>query len=82
MEAIRVSSSTDSRRLAGAVAAALRRHGKVVLQACGPKACHAAVKGIAVARGLTAPEGADLKFAPRFEREGEMVVVVFEVFWR
>ena len=64
------------------MAAVLRKYGRAVLRACGPKACHAAVKGVIAARGLTAPEGADLKFAPRFEREGGTVGIVFEVFWR
>lgn len=61
-EILKVSAKTDAKKLAKAIRAALRKHGREVgLDAVGAGAVNQVVKGIIVARGLLAPEGAELK---------------------
>lgn len=87
MELLRVSSRTDTRKLGKALYQVLRKNGgEAVLQAVGAGAVNQAVKGVAVARGLAAPEGADLKTVPglvKVEVDGsEKTAVQLRVFWR
>ncbi|NHM28093.1 stage V sporulation protein S [Desulfofundulus sp. TPOSR] len=87
MELLKVSSKTDTRKLGKALYRALKENGgEAVLQAVGAGAVNQAVKGVAVARGLAAPEGADLKAVPgltRIEMDGtEKTAVQLHVFWR
>jgi stage V sporulation protein S len=87
LELLKVSSRTDTRKLGKALYQALRKNGgEAVLQAVGAGAVNQAVKGVAVARGLAAPEGADLKAVPglvKVEMDGtEKTAVQFRVFWR
>jgi stage V sporulation protein S len=87
LELLRVSSKTDAKKLGKALYQALRKNGgEAVLQAVGAGAINQAVKGVAVARGLAAPEGADLKAVPglvKVEIDGtEKTAVQLHVFWR
>lgn len=67
MEMLRVSAKTDTRKLGAAIYHALKSNGgQVELQAVGAGAVNQAVKGIAAARGMAAPEGGDLKTIPVF----------------
>lgn len=87
METLRVSSKTDVRKLGAAICHALKNNGgRVDLRAIGAGAVNQAVKGIAVARGIAAPEGGDLKAVPFFtdvEIDSEpKTAVKFIVQWR
>ncbi|SMB96680.1 stage V sporulation protein S [Thermanaeromonas toyohensis ToBE] len=87
MEVLKVSSKTDVRRLGRALYHALKENGgEAVLQAMGAGAISQAVKGVAVARGLAAPEGADLKVVPGLTRVtvdgAERKAMQLRVFWR
>ncbi|MQL53298.1 stage V sporulation protein S [Desulfofundulus thermobenzoicus] len=87
MELLRVSSRTDARKLCRAVYRVLRKNsGQAALQAIGAGAVNQAVKGVAVARGLAAPEGADLKAVPGLMKVEmnwiEKMAVQLHVFWR
>lgn len=84
---LRVSSKTEPRKLAGAIYQALKQNGgKVCLQAIGAGAVNQAVKGIAIARGFAAPEGADLKIKPGFkdaDDNGKQITAIsLNVFWK
>lgn len=52
--------------MAGAIAALLRSHGEVEVQAIGPQAVNQAVKAIAIARSYIEPDGLDLYTRPSF----------------
>lgn len=87
MEVLKVSSKSDIKRLGRALYHALRENGgEAVLQAVGAGAVNQAVKGVAVARGLAAPEGGDLKVVVGLTRvpiEGtEKTAVQLRVLWR
>lgn len=87
METLKVSSRTDVKRLGAAIYRALKNNsGSVELQVVGAGAVNQAVKGIAVARGIAAPEGGDLKAIPFFtdvEIDSEpKTAVKFIVQWR
>lgn len=66
MEALKVSTSSKPKAVAGAIAAVLREHGTVELQAVGAGAVNQAVKAIAITRGFVAPNGIDLICIPAF----------------
>jgi stage V sporulation protein S len=84
---LKVSSKTDAKKLARAIYHELRKNGgEAVLQAIGAGAVNQAVKGVAIARGLAAPEGYDLKVVPGMAEvkmgDGvEKTAVKFRVFW-
>lgn len=82
MGVLKVSADTDFRKLAAALAHFLRRDRKALLRAAGPRACYTVIKALLVARGLTAPEGSDLRFVPRANRQDGLSVLEFEVSWR
>ncbi|MGO0122663.1 stage V sporulation protein S [Desulfothermobacter acidiphilus] len=87
MQTLKVSSKTDPKKLAVALCESLKESGgEVTLQAVGAGAVNQAVKGIIIARGLAAPEGADLKTVPGFaetELDGRQITAVrFRVLWR
>lgn len=66
--ALKVSGSTDPKKLAGAICKSLEENGgEIAVQAIGAAAVNRAVKGIAIARAMAAPEGADLKVVPGFK---------------
>lgn len=66
MEALKVSAGSKPKAVAGALAAVLREHKVVELQAVGAGAVNQAVKAIAIARGYVAPNGLDLVCIPGF----------------
>jgi stage V sporulation protein S len=87
METLRVSGRTNVKKLGAAIYHALKGNGgQVEVQAVGASAVNQAVKGIAAARGMAAPEGGDLKAVPAFadaEIENEpRTAVKFIVHWR
>ena len=66
METLKVSSKSDSNRVAGALANVLRDQSSVEIQAIGAGALNQAIKGIAIARGFVAPSGKNLVCIPAF----------------
>jgi len=60
METLKVSSKSQPKSVAGAIATVVERDKKVGLQAIGAGAVNQAVKAIAIARGFVAPHGMDL----------------------
>ncbi|WP_027717798.1 stage V sporulation protein S [Desulfovirgula thermocuniculi] len=86
METFKVSTKTDTKKLAWAIYHVLKgSEGEVTLRAIGAGAVNQAVKAMAVARGLVAPLGYDLKMVPAWEtlaREDgtELTAIKFHVF--
>ena len=66
METLKVSSKSDSNRVAGALANVLREQSSVEIQAIGAGALNQAIKGIAIARVFVAPSGKNLVCIPAF----------------
>jgi stage V sporulation protein S len=66
MEVLRVSSTSEPKSVAGAIAAILRNGESVEINAIGAAAVNQVVKSIAVARGYVAPNGIDLICIPAF----------------
>lgn len=74
MEELKVSSKSDPKAVAGALAAVVREEKKVELQAVGAGAVNQTIKAIAISRGYVAPNGMDLIMVPAFveiEIDGE-----------
>ena len=66
MEVLKVSSTSEPKSVAGAIAAILRNDEPVEINAIGAAAVNQVVKSIAVARGYVAPNGIDLVCIPAF----------------
>ena len=66
MEILKVSSQSQPKAVAGALAAVLRERTTAELQAVGAGAVNQAVKAIAITRGFVAPNGIDLVVIPAF----------------
>lgn len=66
MEVLKVSSQSQPKSVAGALAAVLRENSSAELQAIGAGAVNQAVKAIAITRGFVAPNGIDLIVVPAF----------------
>lgn len=66
METLKVSSKSDSNRVAGALANVLREKDSVEIQAIGAGALNQSIKAIAIARGFLSPSGYDLYVIPAF----------------
>ena len=66
METVRVSGQSRPNSVAGAIAALLRLHAEVEVQAIGALAVNQAVKAIAIARSYINPDGLDLTTVPSF----------------
>ncbi|MDQ7793721.1 MAG: stage V sporulation protein S [bacterium] len=66
MEVLKVSAQSNPKAVAGALAAVLREHGAVEVQAVGAGAVNQAVKAIAITRGYVAPNGLDIVTVPAF----------------
>ena len=66
MEVLKVSSKSEPKSVAGAIAAILRNGEPVEINAIGAAAVNQVVKSIAVARGYVAPNGIDLVCVPAF----------------
>jgi len=74
LELLKVSSDSNPKSVAGALAAVLREEGRAELQGIGAGAINQAVKAIAIVRGFVAPNGMDLISIPAFaeiEVDGE-----------
>lgn len=74
MEELKVSSQSDPKAVAGALAAVLREEKEVEVQAVGAGAVNQTIKAIAISRGYVAPNGMDLIMIPAFteiEIDGE-----------
>jgi len=67
-EILKVSAESNPKAVAGAIAAILREHGSVELQAIGAGAVNQAVKAIAIARGFVAPNGLEIVVVPAFTK--------------
>lgn len=84
---IRVGANSSPKNLAGLLVAVIRERGKVELQTIGAASQNQAVKAIAIARGLVAPNGRDLICSPSFidiningeERTGIRLIVEFRL---
>jgi len=63
---LRVGSSSDPNKVAGALAGTIREHNEAEMQTVGAGALNQAVKAIAIARGFLAPGGVDLICWPSF----------------
>ena len=68
MEVLRVSSTSEPKSVAGAIAAILRNGESVEINAIGAAAVNQVVKSIAVARGYVAPNGIELIAIPAFSQ--------------
>ncbi len=83
MEVLKVSSNSQPKSVAGAIAAILRNNQEVEIQTIGAGAVNQAVKSVAIARGYVAPNGIDLVCVPAFsqsEIEGEIKTSIkFEI---
>lgn len=66
MDILRVSSSSDPNKVAGALAGTIREHNQAEIQTVGAGALNQAVKAIAISRGFLAPSGIDLVCWPSF----------------
>ncbi len=60
METLKVSSKSQSKAVAGAMAMILEKDEQVGIQAIGAGAVNQAVKAIAIVRGFLAPKGIDI----------------------
>lgn len=73
-EELLVSTKTNPRAVAGAIAESIKEKESVVITAIGAGAVNQAVKAIAIARGYVAPSGYNLTCVPSFcdlEIDGE-----------
>ena len=68
MDILKVSSTSESRALAGAIAGVVREQGRVELQAIGAAAVNQATKAIAIARGFLELDGFDMVMIPIFTK--------------
>ena len=66
MEPLRVSTKSQPKAVAGAIAAKINEFQKVELLAVGAGAVNQAIKAIAITRGFLAPRGIDLVVVPAF----------------
>ena len=68
VEVLKVSTNSNPKMVAGAVAAVLRNGSNVEIQVIGAGAVNQAIKSIIIARGYVAPNGIDLIVIPAFEQ--------------
>ncbi len=66
LETLRVSATSRPNAIAGAIAALLRSHSQVEIQAIGPAAVNQAVKAMAIARSYLTDDKLDLYTQPEF----------------
>ena len=66
MEVLKVSTKSNPKSVAGALAAIIKEKNVVEIQAVGAGAINQAVKSIAIARGFVAPSGKDIVCIPAF----------------
>lgn len=68
MEILKVSSTSQPKSVAGAIAAISRNNQRLEIETIGAAAVNQAVKSIAIARGYVAPNGIDLICIPAFSQ--------------
>lgn len=68
MEILKVSSNSQPKTVAGAIAAIVRNDKSVEIQTIGAGAVNQAVKSIAISRGYVAPNGIELIAIPAFSQ--------------
>lgn len=66
MEILKVSSKSNSSKVAGAIANIFREKGCVEIQTIGAGSLNQAIKAICIARGFVAPSGVNLVCIPAF----------------
>jgi stage V sporulation protein S len=66
MNVIKVSSTSRTSAVAGAIAGVMREHGRAEIQAIGAGAVNQAIKAIAIARGYLHEDGIDIICIPEF----------------
>lgn len=66
METLKVSSKSNSSKVAGAIANIFREKGSVEIQTIGAGSLNQAIKAICIARGFVAPSGINLLCIPAF----------------
>ena len=66
MSTLKVGSSSNPNKVAGALAGTIREQGKAEIQTIGAGALNQAIKALAIARGFLAPSGIDLVCYPAF----------------
>ncbi|MBC7238050.1 MAG: stage V sporulation protein S [Chloroflexi bacterium] len=66
MSILKVSSTSPSTAVAGAIAGVIREQGRAELQAIGAGAVNQATKAVAIARGYLALDGIDVVLVPDF----------------
>jgi len=68
MEVLKVSSNSNPRAVAGAIAGVIRDHGHAEIQAVGAGAVNQATKAVAIARGFLELDGLDVVLVPTFTK--------------
>ncbi len=79
MEILKVSSSSNPSKVAGALANVIRESKEVELQAVGAGALNQAIKAVIICRGFIAPSGVNLVVIPSFndiEIQGEQKTAI------
>ncbi len=66
MEALKVSTKSQPKSVAGALAAILKDNNVAEIQAVGAGAVNQAIKAVAITRGYLAPKGIDIVIVPAF----------------
>lgn len=66
MEILKVSSKSNSSKVAGAIANIFREKGSVEIQTIGAGSLNQAIKAVCIARGFVAPSGINLVCIPAF----------------
>ena len=66
MSILKVSSKSNSSKVAGALTNVFRENGSAEIQVIGAGALNQAIKAIAIARGFVAPSGKNLVCVPAF----------------
>lgn len=66
VDMIKVSASSRSTAVAGAIAGVIREHGRAEVQSIGAGAVNQAVKAVAIARGYLQEDGYDIIAIPYF----------------
>ena len=66
MDIIKVSGTSRTSAVAGAIAGVVREHKRAEVQAIGASAINQAVKAMALAKGYLANDGYDIVFVPEF----------------
>jgi stage V sporulation protein S len=66
MEPLRVSTKSQPKSVAGAIAAMINEHERAEILAVGAGAVNQAIKAIAITRGFMAPRGIEIVVIPAF----------------